>query len=94
MGLIYEQVVLPLQEAAHGRWIDHARDIALRLGQGGRSLTVDMIRAECPPPADIDPRVMGSIFTRKLWESCGYIPGGRQESHGRPICVFKLKALS
>ena len=91
---IYESEVLPRQEAAHGRWIDKARSVAERLGQSGKGITIDMVRAECPPPIDVDPRVMGSVFQRKVWENCGYIGGYRQASHGRPVAVFKLRGTA
>ena len=87
----YEQLVLPLQEAAHGEWLAKARAVALRLGAGGKRITIDMIRAECPPPHGVDPRIMGAVFLRKTWANCGYIQGFRETSHGRPVAVFMLR---
>jgi len=88
----FEQLVLPLYETFRKDWLVMARAAARQLGQGGQPITVDMVRAKCPPPDSIDPRVMGAIFTRKEWENCGYIRGYRSASHGRPVATFRLRA--
>jgi hypothetical protein len=87
----FEQQVLPLFEQHRAPWLDRARAVARRLGQGGATVTIDMVRVECPPPDDVDPRVMGAVFTRKEWENRGYMKGFRSTSHGRPVAMFKLR---
>jgi hypothetical protein len=88
----YEREVMPMQEAAHGDWLALARATAIRMGQRGVEMTVDQVRAVCPPPPGVDPRVMAAIFPRKRWERVGYAPGFRKASHARPVCIFKLRA--
>lgn len=87
----FEQEVLPKFEATRKDWLSKARAVAWRLGQGGKEVTVDMVRAECPPPGNVDPRVMGAVFTRADWENCGYVKGFRRTSHARPVAMFKRK---
>lgn len=88
---IFEQKVLPLFEEHRAPWIERARIAAERIAQGGKIITIDMVRAECPPPSDVDPRVMGAVF-RPLgkWLKVGYVQGFRTASHGRPVAQFKL----
>ena len=90
---IFEQQVLPLFEVSRADWLDQARTVARMLGADGGHVTIDEVRERCPPPKDIDPRVMGAVFTRSEWTNCGYIKGVRATSHGRPIATFKLKGL-
>lgn len=87
----YEETVMPHQEAAHADWLALARATAIRMGQGGVEMTVDQVRAVCPPPPGVDPRVMAAIFTRKRWIRLGYVQGFRKASHGRPVCAFRLR---
>lgn len=89
----FEQQVLPLFEVHRADWLQTARQIALELGRNGVSVTIDMVRAKIPPPAGVDPRVMGAVFTRKDWINCGYTKGHRATSHGRPVAVFKLRDM-
>lgn len=88
---IFEQEVLPLFEEHRAPWIERARASAERLGKHGQVVTIDMVRAECPPPPEVDPRVMGAVF-RPLgkWLKVGYVQGFRSASHGRPVAQFKL----
>lgn len=93
---IFEKEVLPLFEYsgrfARNEWLEAARDVARQLGADGKETTIDMVRAKLPPPADVDPRVMGAVFTRKEWICTGYTKSFRQASHGRPVGKFILKS--
>lgn len=74
------------QEEAYRDWIKQARSAAIRIARESGKVTIDDVRAVCPPPDKADPRVMGAIFhPRKLWTVVGYIKSGRRENHGRPI---------
>ena len=77
-------------ENANAEYVAAARAVALQLGQGGAIVTVDDIRAICPPPEEIEPRVMGCILRRPTWVKTGYRDGARRTSHKRPISEFKL----
>ena len=51
-------------------------------------ITVDDIRKTCPPPPDIDPRVMGAVF-KQDWVAVGYTQSKRKVNHGRVIRTFE-----
>ena len=91
---IFEQKVLPLFEISREEWLKQARAAALKIGMQAGYATIDMVRAECPPPAGVDPRVMGAVFQtgkRGPWEACGYHRSFRKACHGRPVAKFRLK---
>jgi len=54
-------------------------------------ISVDDVRAICPPPETIDPRVMGAIFNRADWEPVEFINSHRHTCHNRPIRLFALR---
>lgn len=91
---IFEKRILPLFEATRADWLETARLVAEELGRDGREVTVDDVRAIVPPPDEVDPRVMGSIFKSKRWECVGYRRSKRPECHNRPVGIFKLKAAA
>lgn len=88
---VFEDNVLGLFEKHRAEWLAKARDVARKLGESGRIVTIDDVRDLCPPPGEVDPRVMGAVFLRKEWERCGYTSGKRMTSHARPVSQFKLK---
>jgi hypothetical protein len=63
-----------------------AREIAVKAGR----VTVDDVRAACPPPSAVDPRVMGAIFNTPEWQKVGYCNSKRRACHKRPISIFQL----
>lgn len=68
-----------------------ARDAARTLLQSHDWITVDMIRAVCPPPADYHPTVMGAIFKHADFEPTGeYVASSRDVCHRRPLAKFRL----
>lgn len=79
---------LDLFERHRADWLASARAAALRLyRRDGRPISVDDVRAECPPPPDSDPRVMGAVFMG--WTAVGYANSRRRACHGRLIRLFK-----
>ena len=88
---IFDQEVLPLFEQNRAQWLAAARAAAEKLGREQTTVSIDDVRAVCPPPANIDPRVNGAIFNSKRWELVGYRQSDRKTCHGRPIGVFRLK---
>ena len=68
-----------------------ARGIARRLAADGRAITVDDVRKVCPPPDNIDPRVMGAVFRQADWEPTGFVNSARKTCHKRPVRLFVLK---
>ena len=92
MDFSFEAAVMPKFEAGNAsEWLEHARGVAIELGRNGGIVTVDMVREHCPPPPDTDPRIMGALMPRKLWERVGYTTSSRGINHHRPIALFRLK---
>ena len=82
--------VLTLLEKTRVNYIAKARQTAVQLSESGRILvTVNDVRALCPPPGDVDPRVMGSIFNTPEWEPAGFVNSDRTTCHARPIRQFR-----
>jgi len=82
---------LELFEIHRAAWLAKARTAALQLYRRvGRPITVDDVRAECPPPEFSDPRVMGAVFTG--WTPVGFTNSRRRTCHGRPIRLFEPTA--
>lgn len=90
---IFNDIVAPTFERTRAQWLAEARSVAWQLGQGGCIVTVNDVRAVCPPPASADPRVMGAVFTRAVWERVAIINSDRGACHGRPIAAFRLRGL-
>jgi hypothetical protein len=88
---MFETEVLPLFEKHRSKWLTDARAVAHKLGKARPFVTIDMVRDIFPPPSDVDPRVMGAVFTKTEWERIGYTSGNRKVSHARPISKFRLR---
>lgn len=88
---LFDQQVLPIFEETRADYLARAREWAVHLGRNGRVVTINDVRRKYPPPAGMDPRVMGAVFHRKLWKVVGYTGSDRRECHGRALSVFKLK---
>ena len=72
-------------------WITCARDVARRIAGEKGQVTIDDVRALCPPPDSADPRIMGAVFAGNRFERIGFIASQRDACHGRTIGVFKLR---
>ena len=82
---------LDLLEAHRPDYLAAARAAARRLLETRPSITVNDIREVCPPPADIDPRVMGAVFRHRDFEATGeFVLSSRNTCHKRPIQRFAL----
>lgn len=80
-------------EEARGPYLDRARDAARELLATRDSITVNDVRAVCPPPPDADPRCMGAIFRHRDFESTGEsVPSSRSTCHHRDIKRFTLSS--
>lgn len=78
---------LDLFEVYRADWLEEARHVAFRLyWQSEQPITIDDVRAECPPPPWADPRVMGAVF--RGWVAVGYVNSRRRTCHRRPIRLF------
>jgi hypothetical protein len=88
---IFDDGVLPLFEARRGDWIARARAVARAIAAERGQVTIDEVRALCPPPEGADPRIMGSVFAKGGFERIGFTASKRDACHGRMIGVFKLR---
>lgn len=73
-------------------YLDSARWTARKLLNKQSYVTTDDIWAVCPPPKVLNPKIMGSIFQDRDFESIGFTYTRRPSSHGRPIRKFRMKA--
>ena len=82
---------LSLLETHRPDYLTLARDAARKLLAERPSITINDVREVCPPPADIDPRVMGAVFRHADFEATGeFVLSSRATCHRRPIQRFTL----
>ena len=83
---------LALLERTRKDYLAKARRVAAQIAYTTQQpVCVDDVRALCPPPESIDPRVMGAIFNRSDWEAVEFINSHRRTCHKRPIRRFVLR---
>jgi hypothetical protein len=70
-------------------WLSVARDAARRLAAEQGNITINDVRAVCPPPDGADPRIMGGVFLTRDFERVGFAASSRDACHGRTIGVFR-----
>lgn len=80
-----------LLERTRGDYLQKARESARELLKHRNYVTIDDVREVCPPPQDVDPRVMGAVFKQVDFESVGWVHSTRRECHKRPIQRFRLR---
>lgn len=90
---LFRQEVLPLFEMTRATYLGAARAVARQIAHQKGEVDINQVRALCPPPPDIDPRVMGAVLRGGEFEPVGYRRSGRRECHNRPIAIFRLKAI-
>lgn len=90
-GPALREQALDMFEEHRSDWLSQARLVAAELGRHGALITVNMVRQRCPPPADIDPRVMGAIFRAPVWVAAGFVQSNRKTCHARPIRQFRMR---
>jgi hypothetical protein len=82
---------LDLLETHRPDYLTAARDAARKLLSERQSITINDVRDICPPPSDIDPRVMGAVFRHRDFEATGeFVLSSRNTCHRRPIQRFAL----
>lgn len=85
---------LDLLEEHRPDYLAQAREAARRLLRDRDSITINDVREICPPPADIDPRVMGAVFRTSEFEATGeFVLSSRTTCHRRPIQRFRLSGI-
>lgn len=90
-GDLFGTLVQPHFEEHRADWLAEARAIAFDLAQRNGTVTIDDVRALCPPPADVDPRVMGAVFRTRDFRPTGkHRKSARSICHNRPVAIFEL----
>lgn len=91
----FHQGTLPLFEESQAELVAKLRRVARDLGaRNPNGITSDDIHEVCPLPSTVDPRIMGAVFERGLWEKAGTEPSRRKINHGREIRRWKLKRIA
>jgi hypothetical protein len=87
---LFARDVLPVFEANRAAWLAEARQWARKIAKQRGEVTIDDVREFYPPPAGVDPRVMGAIMRAPEFEAVGYRKSTRATCHNRPIAIFRL----
>ena len=81
---------LDLLEETRPEYLARARKAALELLETRETITINDVRAVCPPPKQFDGRVMGAVLTTSDFEGTGeYVKSSRDTCHKRPIQLFR-----
>lgn len=83
-----------LLETHRPDYLAEARSAARRLLETRPSITVNDVREVCPPPPDIDGRVMGAIFRHRDFEAVDNVRSDRSTCHHREIKRFALSVYA
>lgn len=90
MSIESKEEALDVLEQARSEYLIEARSVAHKLAKERVIITIDDVRSACPPPADINPKVMGAVFNTRDWQTAGFCATARKEAHGRPIRKWRL----
>jgi hypothetical protein len=87
----FQNTAKPLFEEYRAKFLADARYAARMIAQQNGEVTIDDVREVCPPPPEIDGRVMGAVLKHRDFEIVGSCRSTRGTCHHRPIQVFALK---
>jgi hypothetical protein len=74
------------------RWLDRARAMLVALlGDGQGEVSSDDVWRYCPPPADVHPSWMGTVFRQRAFVQSGWIASTRPSAHARVIRTYRLR---
>jgi hypothetical protein len=91
---LFSTTVQPLFEEHRAEWLAWARRTAMEIAQRRGSVCIDDIRALCPLPENVDPRVCGAVFRTSDFIGGEYVNSGRAINHHRPIRLFRLRGTT
>ena len=94
LALQLRDEVLDRLEIVRSEYVEKARSWAVAYCKQRGSVTTDDLHKFCPPPAGIDPRVLGAIMRPPVFRATEFINSRRPEAHHRPIRRFVLGATS
>jgi hypothetical protein len=92
---IYGRLVLPFQQKANPEYVAKLQATMQAFAADGREVTIDDAWDICPPPPNVDPRILGAAFyPKKLWLGVGHCKSRRKINHGRPVAKWRLRAVA
>jgi hypothetical protein len=92
-GKQLKQAALDGLEAARQDYVLEAREFAVQYAKQRGEISINEIRECCPPPADINPAVLGAILRGKQWEPVGYTTAKHPDAHARVIRTYRWKEV-
>ena len=79
-------------ESAEPRWLDRARTMLVELfADGVQTVSSDDVWLYCPPPKDVHPSCMGTVFKDRRFEMLGWKASTRPSAHARVIRTYVLR---
>ncbi|HEX2761795.1 MAG TPA: hypothetical protein VHM27_14820, partial [Rhizomicrobium sp.] len=60
------------------QWLANARAAARRIAREKGTVTIDEVRECCPPPAGVDPRVMGAVMQPREFQMIKFVESRRK----------------
>ena len=90
-GTALRDQALDALERTRGEYIAWAIVVAHNVIAEQGFVTADDIHEHCPPPADIDPRVIGAVLCPRNFFYVGTVTSRRAINHGRTIGVWRKK---
>jgi len=88
MALETKEDALEALEQSRAEYLIQARMVAHRIAKLKKVITINDVREVCPPPSEVDPRVMGAVFNTSDWEPVGFHLSAR--AHGRIVRKWRL----
>lgn len=93
-----KQEASDLFEEHRKEWLKAARAKAIEIAEKDPEglCTIDAVRAECPVPDGVDPKVCGAVFKgeKGRWKFFTFTRTSRKKAHGRPVTVWQLQAVT
>jgi hypothetical protein len=71
-------------------WVENARNTLNWLAQFREFVTSDDLYEFDPPPADVHPNAVGSVFRKSGLVPCGFVKSNRASAHARMIRQWRL----
>jgi len=94
-GRQIRDAVLDDLEMRRRAYIERARRYAVEHARRWGVVSINHVRAGCPPPADVPPAALGAVFReRNVWQVVSFCLAEHPAAHARVVRVYKLKGES
>ena len=96
-GIQRRDEALDTLKAKNAEYIQKARSSAFQLLKNKQAkgdaevVCADDIWEICPPPPEINPKVMGAVLSSKYFSPAGFTRTKRPQAHARPITLWTWK---